>query len=632
MSTALRSRLRRVLRGLGRLVVGGLLLLLLVVGVAFVGRYELFRRLHQLPAYTHDGGDVTTVMVPMDDGVALHTRIVRPAGDGPAPTVLLRNPYSALTPTLWLYCGVFARYGYACVQQDVRGQGRSDGEWVPLVHERADGLSTLRWLTRQPFVDGNIALVGPSYLGGVQWAVADAVPPEVKTMVPMVFGPDLHPVVYERGLFRHEVMTAWAALMPTSGMRLMRGADDYLAALAHHPHDRVDVDVLGAELPWYRQWLSSPASTDAAWQRADVVELRTMPQRVHTPMLLIGGFFDPFFEAQQRAWSQLGSRADSAFVIGPWNHLGEVSGDVDMGPASGGGLMQWPLLLDWLGHHLKGEPLRLLRQGQVHLLAPGEQTWRDVPTWPPTTTTTTTTTDRELTLAPGAHGVVEAGVLPMPSTSTTLSWRHDPRSPTLSQGGAALLAFAFFPSDSVTPGPVQQDPSFTSTTTSSSTTTTEPTRARGITMRSAPLTSDVFISGAARLQLTVTSTTTDTAVVARLIVEGQQRPDDAVLMREAAATLAFPTSELREPLHAVGEAVTLRFDFWPIAWRVPKGARLRLDLTSSSFPALAIHTNHQTPWASWTDDDFHTVADIAVVDDGHARLSVPLWSGPDAAP
>ena len=151
-------------------------------------------------------------------------------------------------------------------------------------------------------------------------------------------------------------------------------------------------------------------------------------------------------------------------------------------------------------------------------------------------------------------------------------------------------------------------------------------------MRSAPLTSDVFISGAARLQLTVTSTAPDTAVVARLIVEGQQRPDDAVLVREAVATLAFPTSERREPLHAVGEAVTLSFEFWPIAWRVPKGARLRLDLTSSSFPALAIHPNHQTPWASWTDDDFNTVADITVVDDGRARLSVPLWSGPDAAP
>jgi putative CocE/NonD family hydrolase len=283
--------------------------------------------------------------------------------------------------------------------------------------------------------------------------------------------------------------------------------------------------------------------------------------------------------------------------------------DGEVGSLAGGGLMQWPLLLDWLGHHLKGQPLKLLRKGEVRLLAPGDNRWRTLSSWPSTAATTATST----TFAPSSISVAEAGVLPMPSTSTALGWQHDPRDPVQSHGGASLLAFSFFPEQGVIPGPVEQGPPLS--------------MKRGITMRSAVLANELFISGAAQLTLTVTSTAPDTAVVARLIVEGQSRPGDALLVREAAATLSFPTSENRAvTMAAPGTPVTLTFDFWPVAWRVPKGARIRLDLTSSSFPALANHTNHLAPWAAQTDADFGTVADIALVDDGSARLTLPLWS------
>jgi predicted acyl esterase len=41
-------------------------------------------------------------------------------------------------------------------------------------------------VTRQPWFDEAIVLMGPSYLGYVQWAVADSLPPQVKAMVPHV--------------------------------------------------------------------------------------------------------------------------------------------------------------------------------------------------------------------------------------------------------------------------------------------------------------------------------------------------------------------------------------------------------------------------------------------------------------
>jgi hypothetical protein len=182
------------------------------------------RSSHSLPAFTHRPGDWRTEAVRMRDGVELSTRILLPEGVERAPVVLIRNPYD-LGPFIELSCDLFVRYGLGCVLQDVRGRMASGGEWWPLVHEVADGEDTLRWLVRQPFVDGNIALYGMSYLGGTALAAtAGELPAEVKTVVVSVFGTDLREVVSERGLLPHELLTAWAAFMPGRGGRLPEDA------------------------------------------------------------------------------------------------------------------------------------------------------------------------------------------------------------------------------------------------------------------------------------------------------------------------------------------------------------------------------------------------------------------------
>ncbi len=168
-----------------RLLFGVIALVLGVTSLAFLGRHQLMRVYGGLPAFTHGAGDGFDLMVAMDDGVRLYTTVKLPSGEGPFPTVLARSPYAAIN---WIMrdtlCGRFVRYGYACVYQDTRGQGRSEGEWTPAANEIADGRDTLAWLIEQDFQDGNIAMVGPSYLASVQFAaLVGGAPPELKTKV-----------------------------------------------------------------------------------------------------------------------------------------------------------------------------------------------------------------------------------------------------------------------------------------------------------------------------------------------------------------------------------------------------------------------------------------------------------------
>ena len=263
--------MRRWLRIAGFLVVGVALLL----AAAYAARFELLRYQLGLPSYTHRLASERDVRVAMRDGTELQTKVYEPTGEGPWPTVLVRNPYDSAF--LRSFCHTFVRYGYACVYQEVRGQMGSEGDWEPMVAEPNDGEDMLAWLVGQPFQNGNIGLYGPSYLASVQWAAASrGLPPEVKTMVPMVFATDLYSLAYERGMFRHEILTAWASVMPGRGFQL-ENAKRYQEFVRYRPAIEIDEKFFGAHLAWFRDYITSPSRSDALWQREELLDVRAAP-------------------------------------------------------------------------------------------------------------------------------------------------------------------------------------------------------------------------------------------------------------------------------------------------------------------------------------------------------------------
>lgn len=551
-------------------------LLATLIAASLWKRHELFRRAAGMPEFTADDFATRTEQVVMRDGIKLHTEIFTPEGAASSPTILIRNPYEYLRPVERLTCQAMTRYGYACVLQDVRGQMDSEGDWEPIIHERDDGLDTLAWLTKQPFQNGNIGMRGPSYLTCTQWAMADALPPEVKTLVPSVFGTDLRKVFYERGLFRHDILTAWATLMPGRGMRQLAG-NDYLEAAKHRPVIESDEKYMTRKVGWYRDALGAENPADPYWHTEQQLQFRAMPEKVQVPMLFVGAFFDPFFMAHDDTWERLATRAQSVFVIGPWNHLGLTSGDVDFSSAPGR-LDQWPIMLEWFEHTLKGKPLTTLTPGTVRTFAIGDTKWVDHPAWPEPQVPVQIL---KLGDAANAQSCSGGALGKEPGADEHLDFTFDPANPVPTQGGASLLSFAFFRNLGITPGPVEQGK------------TCE--REDVVTFRSEPLADGQRLSGPGKLVLRVASSAPDTAFVARLIAE---QNGQAVLVRENAATLRWPRAGLSEPapLPPPNTPQVIEIDFWPIEWVLPPGGRWRIDLTSSSFPALHTHSNRATPW------------------------------------
>ena len=130
------------------------------------------------------------LMVDVRDGVRLATNVFLPGRDGGAapgrfPTVVARTPYGKDFGTAAALPTHFVPYGYAVVVQDVRGRYGSEGRWRPLSDDGPDGADLLAWIAAQPWSDGRVGMVGTSYVGGTQHALAIEGSPHLAALVPV---------------------------------------------------------------------------------------------------------------------------------------------------------------------------------------------------------------------------------------------------------------------------------------------------------------------------------------------------------------------------------------------------------------------------------------------------------------
>lgn len=529
----------------------------------------------ELPPPTHEVGGGMDVLVPCRDGAGLMTRVVLPGGKGPWPVIVSRNPYTPVDSAGGLNSGiaVLVRYGYALVCQQVRGLYRSQGEWYAFENEREDGLDLLEWTAGQPWCDGRICLYGGSYLGHVIWAMADALPPQVKTAYTLVWGDDPYGSFYENGMFKQATWTLWAAQMMHPEDREDLSQPDlagFRRALEARTQWEADLAVCGRACPWYRDWIGSSCRSDPYWNRGVWEHYAGAARGIRIPVLLQTGWFDIFLEPTWRAFFHLAPevRARSRLVVGPWHHGNAAPGGLDCPGEGRFGQFQVKLALEWFNAVLSGGE----GGGGIDAYVMGEGAWRHWPDDP------VSGAHSRLYLRRGQGGVhrlsLEAGAEDAP-----LTYRYDPSRPVPSRGGKLLMDYNTWAAEPE--GAALQPP--------------PGARDDVCSFVSEPLKAPVTVAGAPSVRLAVSSDAPDTAFTARL---AEVRPDgSAVGVCDGISTLAFRDGDhVRRP-YTPGEQVELEFPLPVTAWRFPAGSRIRVDISSSNYPAFHRHPNTAGPWA-----------------------------------
>ena len=343
----------------------------------------------------------------MRDGTVLRADVYRPAEGGPHPVLLSRLPYDKSLP---VSVGVMpdplkaTAAGYVFALQDTRGRFASDGEFEPFTHEADDGYDSVEWAAAQPWSNGEVGMIGGSYIGYTQWMAASTVPPHLRAIAPIVATSDLHDAwIGEGGAASLWFNISWllAALGPDMVARhapddkaredrLIEAIDhmaEHLPALPGKVDQALDDAFVG---DIYRRWLAHP-DRDAFWRS---LSPREAHPRIDVPAFNVAGWYDVFlggslenFCGMRTHGATAASREGQRLVVGPWRHaapmLADPGGDVMFGLKSGGASLDLATLqLRFFDRWLKGIEPDPANDAPVRLFVMGTDQWRDEAEWP----------------------------------------------------------------------------------------------------------------------------------------------------------------------------------------------------------------------------------------------------------
>jgi hypothetical protein len=371
------------------------------------------------PLRTSFDHDRREVMIPMRDGVKLHTVILVPKGARRAPMLLTRTPYDAnatttyaqsshLAPALNGYDNaydVIIPGGYIRVVQDVRGKYGSEGDYVmnrplrgPLnptqVDESTDTYDTIDWLVKHvPESNGKVGEIGISYDGFEPLMGMIDSHPALKVAVPM------NPMVdgwmgddwFHYGAFRQQNMPyilEQEATRDNSIKWWTDHADDYdqymSAGSAGELGRRHGLEQVG----FWRKVLEHPSYD--SWWREQAMDKLLAAHPPTIPVMLVHSLWDAEdiygALAVYKKLSAMPQVNDKLYlVLGPWHHGQGIENGSSLGAidwdSNTSRDFQRLILAPFLARYLmdSAPPMNVAK---VNAFLSGINRWERLPSWP----------------------------------------------------------------------------------------------------------------------------------------------------------------------------------------------------------------------------------------------------------
>lgn len=501
-------------------------------------------------------------MMVMPDGVRLRTIFYRPNTDKAVSTIIMRTCYPQNDKIYRETAEEYCNRGFAFVYQYCRGTGGSEGNWEPNVNERMDGSEMLQRICEQQWVK-NAGYFGCSYLALTGWVVADILPEKVKTMYLTHYGTFRYTSAYKDGLFRHDVLTSWA--MENAGFEVNA---DYLESCRYMPHVEVDEKMWGKKIEWYRKWITSTSRSDQYWDTGFWKMLREIPSKVKVPIYIGEGWYDHHLGSAIETYRALSEKCKnrSRLVIGAWDHGFNIKVD---GYKNGGHFENNDNLraFEWFYNILVKEEIP---KGSIDTYVIGDDSWYSREKYE-------ITGQNELVLYLG-NGSEEKylGLLEeKQDRENHISYIYNPDNPIMTHGAESLLKTSEEQGSLLQPDAGYRDDV--------------------ISFVSKPFDREVTVMGKMSVHLEVSTDAEDTAFSVKII---EIMPDKrAYNMRTGITTLGYLGGRDERAEYKPGSKVTAVIDMWDLAWKIQKGSRLRVDISSSDFPQYAVHSNYPGVWS-----------------------------------
>jgi uncharacterized protein len=512
--------------------------------------------------------------IPMRDGTRLNaTLYLPPARQLPIPAILIRTTYRGVD---FSRIRLFASHGYAVLVESVRGRYDSEGQYrSPYFLTKEDGADTIDWIVSQPWSNKKVGTFGCSYLGESQIMLASARHPNHIAMIAAGAGGAIGKAknnygyfgVFENGVLNQASALGWFTAEGRTDQRIPKLPDGYPQRVRNHARDLPVADlgraIVGARTgfdDFTRRRLTDPWWDEQGYIGPD--------DQFSVATLHVNSWYDQtvkgtFDLAELMEANSADLRAKSQHVlIDPGLHC---HSDEDRGERLKVGELEFAyrpldfdrIYLDWFDHWLKGEAKPLPPKYRFFVINANE--WRTSEVWPPAGTGSS-----EFYLGAGTLG-------PQPDSEPhTFQYDYDPADPVPSRGGAICCTY-----DDTVAGAVEQS--------------SLARRSDVVSFASDPLANDLEIVGNPSARLFVSTDGPDTDFTVKLL---DIFPDGrAFNIQDGVIRLRYRNGIAQPALATPGEIYEIAVNLRPVAFRIQRGHRLGLQVSSSNFPRLARNLN-----------------------------------------
>ena len=505
------------------------------------------------------GNIVQEHMVKTHDGTELYTLTAVAQKNKKYPVIIQRNPYYLNTPKDLAFRKKSLKKrnleGFAYVIQHCQGTGKSGGDFIPYVNEAADGMDLLEWVRKQDFYNGEIYISGGSYSSTVHGAYLNTPQPDIKGIYWAVQDTERYNIIYRNGFLRLQLHSSWYLKMYKKNSAIQR--KQRMAKFNSFPLKGLTRRVFGTLAEDYETILLHPDQKDPFWKTPGYGggEYANALVNAKIPTFFIGAWHDIYITGMIDIWRKLAPahRNQCVFMITPFEHS-YLKRRKNLAPelfSPGGCPSEYAGIesqdVYWFKHLREGTPLNHFTKGQITRYVLFGDRWE-------------TSADigsnsryckfylaenRELTATPPQTGKI--------------TYTYDPRNPATFKG-ACHGNFG---------GVELQD--------------APNSRQDIISFISEPFEEDKTVEGDFYGKLFVTSTAPDTCFYLRLSIV---KNDRAFGLRNEIDSICRTNQNF-----APGKEAVIGFKIAAHSFKVAKGERLRLDVSSSCWPYFQLHSN-----------------------------------------
>ena len=554
-----------------------------------------------------------SIMVEMRDGTNLSMDLYMPVGaPGKLPTIFHRTPYNKnRSGDRFDYQLSLVERGYVLAIVDMRGRFEAEGRYKPgaggeISGDRSDAYETVTWITDQPWSNKKVGTIGCSYTGDTQVVLATTGHPHHLAAVPMAsatgyLGYGRPWQAFDGGVFELAQTAGWFS---GSGSEIYYGPPAWVdreewfgsdaAKLFSQTQQRDKIAYFSyvQTLPIIdilKKSKSAPTeyenfvSNNPNGEYFQGLDWANKTDRFDTPMLFVDSWYDYGVAETLDMWNIARKNAvsarsrDSHFVIiAPTTHcrysLSDGSehwivGERDMGIA---GLDFIDIQNRWYDHWLKGEDNGVTDMPKVQYFLMGKNEWRSSEVWPLANTKYKKFYLHSDGRANSRYGDGSISDTAPAGGQPPDQFVFDPATPVPSLGGQACCT-------GYDTGAGAYDQSKTE-------------------MRNDVLvyTSDVLeeglnVTGPLEVVLYVSSSAKDTDFLAKLV---DVYPDGrAFNVQEGALRMRYREGFSKDLRMKTGEVYEARLDLHATSNYFGSGHRVRLEVSSSSFPRFDRNLN-----------------------------------------